>query len=194
MLPVVLQRAKDLGHRVFDGDADYDLNIVGIRSADKTPNVFNDTMTVSYRLKGQWYTRSWAITTDPGIYWLNNPMRVAGTAILCPGQYRGAYKLGKHRGRYSALVQRGDMRIYRDADRDNELDLVDTSIVEGKFGINIHRASASRTSTRVDKWSAGCQVFANGPKDFAQFLSLCKKQVKHHPTWTKFTYTLLEAW
>jgi hypothetical protein len=196
-LPIVIQRAKDLGYAVFEGDADYDLNIIGIRSKDTTVNTFNDLMTCSYKVKGQWYTRSWRCTTDPGLYWLNNPGRVEGTAILCPGQYRGAYKLGKHRGSYNALVQKGaKVRVYRDADRDAEHDRVDSSIVEGYFGINIHRASRKRASTRVDKWSAGCQVFADGTPggDFDEFMKLCKKQVHHHPTWTTFSYTLLDAW
>ena len=105
-LPVVLQQVKALGYKVFDGDAEYDLNIVGIRSKDDTPNVFNDLMTVSYKVKGQWYTRSWQCTTDPGTYWLNNPMNVKGTALLVPGQYRGVYKLDKHAGQYLALCQR----------------------------------------------------------------------------------------
>ena len=85
-LPVVLQRVKALGYKVFDGDADYDLNIVGIRSKDTTANTFNDLMTVSYKVKGQWYTRSWECTTDPGLYWMHNPMRVEGCAQLVCGQ------------------------------------------------------------------------------------------------------------
>jgi hypothetical protein len=194
-LPVVLQRVEDLGYRVFDGVAEYDLNIVGIRSRDTTVNAFNDLMTVSFKVKGQWYTRSWACTTDPGLYWLNNPGRREGTAILCPGQYRGCYKLGKHRGSYTALTQAKPVRVFRDPDRDNEHDTVGVSTQEGLFGINIHRASRKRVSTRVDKWSAGCTVFADGTPggDFDEFIKLCKKQVSV-TGWDSFTYTLLEEW
>jgi hypothetical protein len=41
-------------------------------------------------------------------------------------------------------------------------------------------------SKLVDKWSAGCQVFANS-KDFAIFVDLSKKSGLKF-----FTYTLLE--
>jgi len=192
-LPVVLQQVKDLGYKVFDGDAEYDLNIVGIRSKDNTPNVFNDLMTVTYKVKGQWYTRSWQCTTDPGAYWLNNPGNVKGTALLVPGQNRGVYKLDKHAGQYLALCQRnGPVRCYRDPDGSDEHSAIDGSITEGMYGINIHRASYRRTSTRVDKWSAGCQVFSS-PDDFDAFIKLCKKQVSVNG-WESFTYTLLEEW
>jgi len=192
-LPIVLQQVKALGYKVFDGDAEYDLNIVGIRSKDNTPNVFNDLMTVHYKVKGQWITRSWQCTTDPGLYWMNNPMNVAGCAQLCLGQYRGAYKISKHRGQYDALCQRGaKVRVFRDPDKDDTFDQDEGSIIEGMFGINIHRASYRRTSTQVDKWSAGCQVFAN-PDDFAEVMKLAKKQVSVNG-WESFTYTLLEEW
>ena len=192
-LPVVLQRAKSLGYKVFDGDADYDLNIVGIRSKDTTPNVFNDLMTVHYKVKGQWFSRSWACTTDPGLYWMQNPMKVTGCAQLCLGQYRGAYKIDKHAGQYSALCQRGaEVKIFRDPDKDDTFDQNSESIVEGYFGINIHRASYRRTSTQVGKWSAGCQVLAD-PDDFKALMALAKKQVEVNG-WESFTYTLLEEW
>ena len=192
-LPVVLQRVKALGYKVFDGDAAYDLNIVGIRSKDTTANTFNDLMTVSYKVKGQWYTRSWECTTDPGLYWMQNPMRVEGCAQLVCGQYRGSHKLGKHRGQYNALVQTGGkVKVYRDPDKDETFDQDSATIDEGYFGINIHRANSRNTSRRVDKWSAGCQVFAN-PNDFAEFIKLCRKQVSVNG-WGSFSYTLIEEW
>ena len=169
-LPVVLQRVKALGYKVFDGDADYDLNIVGIRSKDTTANTFNDLMPVSYKVKGQWYTRSGECTTDPG-----------------------SHKLGKHRGQYNALVQTGGkVKVYRDSDKDETFDQDSATIDEGYFGINIHRANSRNTSRRVDKWSAGCQVFAN-PNDFAEFIKLCRKQVSVNG-WGSFSYTLIEEW
>ena len=111
-------------------------------------------------------------------------MNVAGTAIMKEGQYRGAYKIGKHRGKYDALVQTGGrVTVWRDNNRDSTLDMADPS--EGYFGINIHKAGAF--SANVDKWSAGCQVFAN-TDDFNEFMSICRKQ-----PWPKFSYTLIEV-
>ena len=100
-LPVVLQRVKALGYKVFEGE--WDLNIVAIRSADQTPNVFNDLITVSTLADSQWTTWSFQCTTDPGLYHLRNPSRVEGTAALCPGQHRSSHELGLHRARYTAL-------------------------------------------------------------------------------------------
>jgi len=192
-LPIVLKRCADLGYKVFTDEMD--LNIVAIRSADQTPNVFNDLLTISYRKSGQWYTRSWACTTDPGLYWLQNPGRVAGTAALCPGQHRSSHTLGKHRGRYTALTQCGPVRVFRDPDGSDQHALggEGSTIDECLFGINIHRANATRTSTQVDRWSAGCIVCAD-PTDFAAVILLAKAQIKAHPTWTKYSLTLLEEW
>lgn len=194
-LPVVLQRVAALGYKVFSG-SDYDLNIVGIRSASQAPNLFDDLLTISYQLKGQWFTRSWDFTSDPGLYWLRNPGRRAGTAILCPGQYPGMWALGKHRGSYTALVQVGKARFFRDNDRDSELDMDPETIEESIIGANLHRASRVRKSTQVDRWSAACQVVADGTPggDYDQLIRLAKRQVEAHPTWKRYTYTLLEEW
>ena len=186
-LPIVLQRCKSLGYRVFEEK--WDLNIVAIRSADQTPNVFNDLMTVSLKDdEDQWVTYSFPCTTDPGLYWLKNPSRVAGTAILVPGQYRSVYKIDKHGGKYEALCQRhGSVSVYRDGDKDSTHDMDADTIEEGKFGINIHKAG--NMSSAVNKWSAGCQVFKNA-SDFEEFMDI----VRHaRDNWgNSFTYTLLE--
>jgi len=193
-LPPILHRVSALGLKVFSGSEAYDLNIIGIRSPEKTANAFDDLICCAYREEkdGPWVVRCWPATTDPGTYWLDNPSRVDGTAILVPGQYRGVYKIDKHGGKYEALCQRnGDVSVYRDNNRDATLDADASSIVTGMFGINIHHAG--QNSTRVDKWSAGCQVFAR-MADFDEFMGIVKQQIAHHPTWESFTYTLIEEW
>ena len=188
--PTILDRISKMGFKVFEGELN--VNLIGVRSVGREANRFDDHLHLCYQTGGEWVEHVFPITTDPGTYWLENPMRVEGTAILCPGQYRGAYKLGLHRGQYEALVQQGGkVAVYRDGNRDNILDPHGQDPSWGYFGINIHRANSARESTQVDKWSAGCQVFPH-PQDFAQFIAICKKQVEHHPAWTNFTYTLLE--
>ena len=81
------------------------------------------------------------------------------------------------------------MLVWRDNDRNGELRYSGPTYIDAR-GINIHRASSTGTSTQVDRWSAGCQVFANAT-DFNRFMDLTRKQIEHHPTWTTFTYTLL---
>ena len=189
--PSILRRVKSAGHRIFT-TGEYNLNLIGVRTASRTSNTFDDNMFCVYRVDGEWRMWHWYITSDPGTYWRENPMNVKGTAILCAGQHSGAWRFGLHRKKYEALVQHKPLKVWRDSDRNNVLDLDVPHRVahEGMFGINIHRASI-HGSKEVNKYSAGCQVFAD-PTDYIQFLGLCKKQIEHHPTWQTFTYTLLE--
>ena len=113
-----------------------------------------------------------------------------GTAILKAGQYRNAYKLGLHRSKYIALVQRnGPVTVYRDNNKNGSLDFMIGNQDSGYFGINIHKAGTN--SARVNKWSAGCQVFKR-EAHFNELISLCKKSERKYGAGTKFTYTLLE--
>ena len=98
-----------------------------------------------------------------------------GTAILVPGQYRGCWAIGKHNGKYKALVQIKPVKVYRDGNKDMIYDLLPETINEGLFGINIHRSNEAITRNTVDMYSAGCQVF-NNPNDFKNFIAICEKQ------------------
>jgi len=114
-------------------------------------------------------------------------MNVEGTAILKEGQHRGAWKLGKHKG-YEALVQRKEVTVIRDGNKDGILDLDSGYEETGFFGINHHRANAKNESTQVDKWSAGCQVTAD-PHLYDVFIKLCQESAE---VWGEgLTYTLL---
>lgn len=183
---------KSKRYEWFASDKDYDLNIVGIRNSttnNVVTNRFDDWLTVSYKVGGVWQFHSWSITTDPGIkHTKDQLLSTDGVARLVPGQYRGAYQIGLHQGKYPALVQRLPVKVFRDANRDSVFD--EHTIVEGMFGINIHRASPTATSTQVDGWSAGCQVFAS-INDYTKFMKL----VNHgrETFGNKFTYTLLES-
>ena len=187
MKPVLLDYVSSLGHAVFE-NGEYNLNIIGIRSKDHKPNCFDDRICVVFRDEQGWITRTWECTTDPGRYWLENPMNVGGTAILVPGQYRGVYKIDKHAGKYDALCQRGGtVKTYRDSNKDDIIDLDVQSITEGMYGINIHKAGTD--STQVNKWSAGCQVFSHS-KDFDEFMSIC--YAARNKWGNSFSYTLID--
>jgi len=148
-------------------------------------------MTISYKVDGEWKFYCWSNTTDPGKYWIDNPSNSDGCAILVPDQYRGVYKIDSHGGRYTALCQRnGKVKVYRDDNEDDIYDYDIDSAQSGYFGINIHRSSAYKTGTYIDKYSAGCQVFAD-PDDFDDFMVICNKA---KDVWgNKFTYTLIES-
>ena len=193
MIPPILQRVRDEGHKVFENGA-YDLNIIGIRSKNRGAGEFDDWLAVVCKdINGTWLTYWFPATTDPGIPWLETPGNPGGTAILVPGQYR-SYTLGKHRGKYTALCQRaGPVKVYRDSNKDSFLDLAPESVKEGMFGINIHRSNLSDSGAqKIGRYSAGCTVVKRA-KDFALLIELCERQIHNHPTWAEtFTYTLLE--
>lgn len=179
---------KKKGYAYFTNGA-YNLNIIGIRAAGvNITNSFDDILLLIYKTpNGSWTRQLYRITTDPGQSYMIKPCNSKGTAILVPGQYRGAYKIGVHRGKYKALCQNKSVKVYRDNNKDTVYDYDPNTLDEGMFGINIHKAGTF--SKNVNTWSAGCQVFASDT-EFKAFMNFCQKQIdnKHGET---FTYTLL---
>ncbi len=190
-LNTVQNTMKKNGHVIFSKDhRPYNLNIVGIRSANRESKQFDDSINCFYKFNGTWHVYSFKGTTDPGLYYLNTPLNSRGTAILLPGQYRRSHAIGLHRNKYAALRQIGAMTIARDNNKDNYIDIKASKKYTGIFGINIHRASSYRESVSVNKWSAGCQVIAD-PESFDTFMKLCRLSAAE---WgNKFSYTLLSA-
>lgn len=182
-LITAMERKK---YQVFDScDKPYNLNLVGIRAADPTPNVFNDQFWVFWMNKAGWDINIYRITTDPGSYWLQNPMNPKGTGILKPGQYLDLWKIGIHKT-YEALVQVAPCTLIRDYNRDNKLDYNSGREETGLFGVNLHHAGED--SATVDKYSAACQVFKR-KADFNEFMDLARKA---RDVWgNSFTYTLM---
>jgi hypothetical protein len=168
----------------------YELNIVGVRSKSRTANAFDDMIYVFYLdNKANWQLYGFPATTDPGTYYLQHPINKSGTAILKPNQYLNTYELGMHRQKYLALVQRKPVTVYRDADKNCQLDFSGQKQETGMFGINIHRASQQGTTPSVDAYSAGCQVLANA-EDFKTFIRLCQyHKIKYG---NSFSYTLID--
>jgi hypothetical protein len=179
---------SDKGYKQFSRPNE--LNIVGIRADSTQPNSFDDSINVYYKTStGNWQLHSFAATTDPGTYWLENPLNPQGTAILKEGQYVSSYAIGMHRGKYEALVQVRPVTVLRDYDRNAVLYFLNGKADTGFFGINIHHAQAEGTTKTVDKFSAGCQVFAN-IEDFNLFMQLCYRHRQLYGN--SFTYTLID--
>ena len=184
-IQTVLQKK---GYRIFLRP--FELNIVGVRSDSTKPNAFDDTIYVFFNnSEGKLVEHKFQATTDPGTYWLKNPMNPQGTAILKEGQYINTYGLGLHRGKYMALVQKRPVTVLRDYDRNAVLDFLNGTPDTGLFGINIHRASESGTTKVVEHYSAGCQVFANAT-DYLLFMTLCERHKQLYGN--QFTYTLID--
>lgn len=167
------------------------LNIVGVRRDNQGTNTFDDFLLVVFLADDKMVCHRYPITTDPGKYWLKNPMNPKGTAVLVPGQYRSTWKLGKHQGKYEALVQAKPVKVYRDNSKDEVIDYnnIQTMVDEGYFGINIHRSNPYDQSYAINKWSAGCQVFKR-VEDYDKFMYLCKQSAQLYGA--TFTYTLID--
>jgi len=181
---------KKKNYAFFDNKKPYNVNVIGCRSKQTKANEFDDCLFLIYRDDDKsWTVHSYQITTDIGIRYLKSPINKDGAAILVPGQYRGVYSVSKHRGKYDALCQKnGKVKVWRDDDRDKILDMDDTTIQEGYYGINIHRAAASGEMEHVNGYSAGCQVF-KAARDFNEFMALIKLSAQKYDN--KFTYTLI---
>lgn len=183
------QTYLDKGYTFYGEGKDWNVNIFGIRYGGTIiDNKFDDAIGIVYYVQGIAHLFSTMGTTQPGAYYMEQPMNDAGTAILVPGQYKGVYQIGLHLGQYEALVQRGKLKIYRDNDRDKEYDLDPKTMigVEGS-GINIHHASNTGVSTFINNWSAGCQVIASITA-WNEFMSIIKRSRDLYGN--KFTYTL----
>lgn len=180
-LSAIQEVLKNKGYDYFDT-----LNIISVRSNKTIPNLFDDWLYLIFKDEKEIINvYEYSITTDPGVYWLKNPLNPNGTAILIPGQYKNSHVIGLHQGKYEALKQQKSLKIWRDNSKSSTLNR-NGEIYEGIFGINIHRGNATTESSVVEKWSAGTQVFKKAA-DFDFFMNICKKSNQK-----AFTYTLLE--
>ena len=170
---------KNKGYAYFE-NGEYNLNIVGIRNSDtgkRVTNQFDDWMTLSYKENGVWKYLEWPCTVDNG----------DGTARLVEGQYRGSFTIGLHQGKYTALKQCKQLKVYRDLNlKDGTYD--ESKIYNDVAGLNIHKAGVD--SQQVNNWSEGCQVFKKAA-NFDDFIEIVKKSSTFHGLF--FTYTLINS-
>jgi len=96
-------------------------------------------------------------TSEPGLFYTMQPMRASGVARMAFGQYK-AWMNGHHRGTQPALVQRGNVRLHRDLDKNGIRNAADKIDIGSSFGINQHSTSPQSIPALVNKYSAGCLV------------------------------------
>jgi len=78
------------------------------------------------------------------------------------------------------------MDFYRDGKLNTSVQEIGTDVI----GANVHRSTADRPSMRVGTWSAGCQVFQDGPSLW-YLLMLCDRAAAIRGN--SFAYTLLKG-
>jgi hypothetical protein len=191
-LELIKKTMQAKGYVWFDDEDNksFDVNIIGVRNVStggEVTNLFDDTITLSYKEYGVWKFFQWSATTEPGKKGMLEGKAVGGVAFLVPGQYRKSHSIGLHQGKYQALRQVGPLKLYRDGDKDLEFDK-DKIMECDNCGINIHMAGDN--STLVENWSEGCQVFRR-KRDFLDFMAVMKQASLIHGN--RFSYTLLES-
>ena len=185
---------KKLGYAFFER-GDFNLNIVGIRNSSGRPDIFDDSMNLLYKAKGEWVWDTYEVTTEPGPNILKRPLKSVqhkGTAILVPDQYRSTYKISWHGSKgagHTALCQRGgEVSVWRDNNRNATPDKHGPED-RGWYGINIHKHRGSGARVNTGGVSAGCQVFKDSI-EFAEFLETCRDSADKYGN--SFTYTLID--
>lgn len=139
-LPYPLTLVAARGLTVFPGmTAARDVNLVAVRHGRSTPSAGDDLLYACWRelAGGSWTVRAWRCETEPGPGYLAKPMNPRGTAIIAPGQYKRSHAAGLHKGR-PALVQVAPVTVYRDADRDQLIELDPKTLDTGIHAVNIH--------------------------------------------------------
>lgn len=193
-IDILRKIAKRHGFIIYDR-GNYNLNIWGIRCDITDTKHFNDLLLVFYKanevhlnLNGKWIYDWYSITTDPSDMNLIKPINSKGCAILDEGQFQGAFKLGKHKGDYDALVQAKPLPIFRITRKDGDIEISGEPTFE-MCGINIHRASKWKIVRTIGLYSAGCQVFESVRDYEDKFIPLVKKAATMYGN--SFTYTLV---
>ena len=184
---------EEYGFKIFQ-DGAYDLNIIGVRNLENNANQYDDKLHVCYLSEdGKWREDIFQVSTDAGRYWLEKKDYKDCAVYKHPQQARGAYKVGKHRGKYNALVQCRPVFYWRDGNKDSKADYGATNgnsgqVHKGMIGLNIHRSSI-HDSDEVNRYSAGCIVFSK-MDEWESFMELVHKQKKIMGYHT-FTFTLI---
>lgn len=187
------------GYEVFDDNSkSHNLNIVGVRDATPEYDAFGCRLVQFWKQEnGEWHVISVPFTTFPGDrYTRQKLLNPRGVLIMVPGQYRGIYRLRKHRGLYDALCQDGGaIPVFRDGNRDRIYDMRPSTIQEGYFGANIHAPEnpddgiSRDVYDRIGSASAGCQV----TKSVRDFLRIREEWYQSKANWgNSYTYTLIE--
>ena len=159
----VLDAYKRLDYPLFV-NGDFNINIFGIRDNENVADSFNDLICLLYKEKGKWVLKKYQATTDPGIYYRNNLLNTTESV----NKLKDIFTI-----KYTALVQRKPVKLWRDSNKDGILDRKGKTYTE-LAGINIHHASSNGTSVTIGKYSAGCQVIAS-ITDWNEFIDIVLK-------------------
>lgn len=136
---------------------------------DDEPNQFNDVRAIFNNIK---CLDCWQATCEPGRWYTDYPMNPDGAFRIAFGFHDRVWKIGIHGNSepHEALVQVGEVRGYRDRNRD--MMRTGDHLVAGYFGINQHWGY-DMPPGNIGQASAGCLV---GRSRFGhrQFMEYCR--------------------
>lgn len=178
----------DLADRVYQCCIDRDfpldkgkgeVNIVGIEGINQDgtfnndqPDRWNDLIgLLSFENGYPIWLCLFVGTTEPGSYYVKNPLNIGGAARLDTGYHEALWQIGLHRG-YTALTQTGTARLVRDGNRNHRRD--DKKTLEKWRGVNLHTTKTTGwrgmfNNSSIGRWSAGCTVIKK-PEEFQKFM------------------------
>ena len=173
------------------------LNLGAIRSKNSESDKFDDLGWCAWTENNSPQIQFFWLTTDPGKYWLQNPMKDDGCAILVPNQYKEVFGVGKHNGKYECFKQLGNMSYVRDNNKDLILDFSlyrdpekrKIHLFWGNINSNLHRASEFHNVPFIGRYSAACQVVQN-PNTYKKLIELRDKSALKG--FTRWDWTLFE--
>ena len=177
---VIRNAYAKLGYPFFTR-GNFNVNLGIIRSSNRRADEFDDIAYLIFRENGHpQFFKCWA-TADPGRDHLVNPTfpeaQRGGTAIVAEGFYRGLYTMGWYYGT-KALIPVTPMRVYRDKNRDDVLDLDPATIQTGNFGTLWHdHLQNVADAQRVGRSSAGCFNMKRR-EDHNYFMRICEKAIE----------------
>lgn len=168
--------------------------ILGVRSSEDTPNVFDDKF---YEFEGEKFIRVITGTTNPGTEALKGGFlrfNKHGAGVLKSDMwYHDIWSYVYRASRGHELRQVNKCTVYRDGDRDGKSEEIGTPIT-GLFGINYHTNTFKWYNNIVKwfigGWSYGCQVANQREKYIAQMKWY--KLAKSNGTQRYVTYCLLK--
>jgi hypothetical protein len=184
------------GYVYFPENSPYNVNIWGIRKRTNRVNLFDDLLGISCNDEhGHSIHLLHPATVDPGMYYLRDTLlNPAGTFILKPGQYRGCWQKGLHKGVYPCLVQKPGYSSFLGW-RDKRLNgIIERNLdANGHYfhdaqGIDMHRSSSNYADV-VGPFSAGCQV-RQVNSNHLQAMAIIDKSLALYGN--SFSYTLFD--
>lgn len=185
------------GYKFFT--AEKDVNLIFERTSDEFTNLFTDWFYLLWVENGQKKILSFPCTTKSGLYGTGTatqPIK-GGVAVVVPNQYRGVYKwidTGKGWNKYpfdgEFFALQGNIKIWRDNDKDKFIDKGTPILATFMSGINIHKMSQPNQNTpNVNNWSNGCLGMTE--PHFKSIIPIIKASIPLHGD--MFSLTLLET-